>query len=163
MSERQPGGESASSRAAPGGLAATQRALVAALVEGAAPPPGFDPQRLSVARAALLRKRAGEVARHWPLLAAALGDGWPAAFVSWVAGRPPAGGLRDGWDFARTLAVTDALPRLAAAELAGREVGWRYDGASAPRRRRRPAARRLPDGWAIQFAGRIRLLRRHPG
>lgn len=137
-------------------LAAAQRALVASLVDGADPPPGFDPHRLAVARTALARKRAGEVARHWPLLAASLGDAWPAAFVRWATGRRPAGGLRDGWDFARALAADNRLPGLAMAELAGREVGWRYDGSSVPRRRRLPAVRRLPGGWAVQVGGQVR-------
>ncbi|MFV2125772.1 hypothetical protein ACFHWS_14715 [Micromonospora sp. LOL_013] len=138
------------------GLAAAQRALVASLVEGADPPPGFDPHRLSVARAALARKRAGEAARHWPQVAASLGAAWPAAFVRWATGRRPAGGLRDGWDFARALAADDRLPDLAVAELAGWEVGWCYDGSSVPRRRRLPAVRRLPGGWTVQVAGRVR-------
>ncbi|WJK36556.1 hypothetical protein O7610_09535 [Solwaraspora sp. WMMA2065] len=137
-------------------LAAAQRALVASLVDDTDPPPGFDPYRLSVARTALLRKRAGEVARHWPLLAASLGDAWPAVFVRWATGRRSAGGLRDGWDFVRALAASDRLPGLAVAELAGREAGWCYDGSSAPRRRRLPAVRRLPGGWTVQVAGRVR-------
>ena len=49
-----------------GTLAARQAALVAALVAGAPDPPGFDPARLAAARRALLRKRAGEAAKHWP-------------------------------------------------------------------------------------------------
>ena len=56
-----------------GTLAARQAALVAALVAGAPDPPGFDPARLAAARRALLRKRAGEAAKHWPVLAASLG------------------------------------------------------------------------------------------
>ncbi|MFV2087239.1 hypothetical protein [Micromonospora sp. LOL_021] len=136
-------------------LAAAQRALITALVDGTHSPPGFDPHRLSVARTALARKRAGEVARHWPVLAASLGAAWPAAFVRWATGRRPAGGLREGWDFARTLAADDRLPDLAVTELAGREVGWRYDGSSVPRRRRFPAVRRLPGGWTVQVAGQV--------
>ncbi|MDG4765557.1 hypothetical protein O7632_15840 [Solwaraspora sp. WMMD406] len=141
-------------------LAAAQRALVAALVHGAADPAGFDQSRLAVARAALLRKRAGEVARHWPLLAAALGPRWPADFVTWAAARSPDGGWRDGWDFARALADAGALPRLAAGELAEREAGWRYDGRSAPRTRRLPALRRVPGGLVVQIAGQVRRLGR---
>ncbi|BCJ61359.1 hypothetical protein Jiend_47810 [Micromonospora endophytica] len=92
-------------------LAHRQAQLVAALVTGATPPPGFAPGPLAAARAALLRKRAGEAARHWPLLAAGLGPRWPATFTEWAAGRPNPGGLRDGWDLARALQARAALPR----------------------------------------------------
>ncbi|MEU8189675.1 hypothetical protein AB0C00_20620, partial [Micromonospora carbonacea] len=54
---------------APGGggdLAARQAELVAALVAGGPLPPGFVPAPVDAARRALLRKRAGDVARHWP-------------------------------------------------------------------------------------------------
>ncbi|MET8467765.1 hypothetical protein ABZU93_32330, partial [Micromonospora zamorensis] len=59
-----------------GGLAQRQAELVATLVAGGPPPPGFAPAQLAATRAALRRKRAGEVARHWPLLAAGLGATW---------------------------------------------------------------------------------------
>jgi len=52
------------------GLAARQAELVA----GGPVPSGFDPGRLAVARRAMLRKRAGEAAAAWPLLAASLGS-----------------------------------------------------------------------------------------
>ncbi|GIJ77506.1 hypothetical protein SAMN05443287_11248 [Micromonospora phaseoli] len=140
-------------------LAARQAELVLALVAGGPPPPGFAPGPLAAARAALLRKRAGEVARHWPLLAAGLGGRWPTVFVEWAAGRPTAGGLRDGWDLARTLRARDALPPLGAEELAVREAGLRYDGQQPPRRRRLPAVGRASGAVALQLAGRVRLLR----
>jgi hypothetical protein len=112
-----------------GDLAARQAALVAALTSGAAVPPGFDPRLVGVARDALLRKRAGEVGRAWPMLAAAQAEKWQAVFVDWAAARPTNGSLRDGWDLARSLAP---LSGPAAAELAAREAAWRYDGSSAP-------------------------------
>ncbi|GAB3862920.1 hypothetical protein GCM10029963_70250 [Micromonospora andamanensis] len=142
-----------------GSLAARQAELVAALVAGGPPPPGFAPGPLAAARAALLRKRAGEVARHWPLLAAGLGPDWPAAFIEWADGRPTGGGLRDGWDLARALHARAALPALAAEELAVREAQFRYDGHRAPRHRRSPALGRAGGAIAVQFAGRVRLLR----
>jgi hypothetical protein len=144
------------------GLAARQAALVAALTAGAPVPEGFDSRLVGVARAALLRKRAGEVAQQWPLLAAGHGDGWPAAFAAWAARRPTRGALRDGWDLARTLLAAGALPPLAAQELAAREAAWHYDGAAAPRPRRAPAVRRAAGAVAVQLAGRVRVLRR-PG
>jgi hypothetical protein len=85
-------------------LADRQAALVAALVAGAPDPPGFDPRLLAAAREALLRKRASEVARAWPVLVASLGPRWPGEFIAWAAGRPPAGALQDGRAFARELA-----------------------------------------------------------
>jgi len=63
------------------------------------------------------------------------GSEWPAPFVAWAAGRPPAGALRDGWDFARALSARGALSEAAARELADREARWQYDGISAPRSR----------------------------
>lgn len=143
-------------------LAAAQHTLVAALVTDAPDPVGFDRRRLAAARAALRRKRAGETARHWPMLAHSLADRWPADFVAWAAGRPPAGGLRDGWDFAREWSEASELPALAAQELAEREARWRYDGRSGPRRRWWPALRRTPAGLIVQVAGRVRLIGRGP-
>ena len=140
-------------------LAARQAALVAALVAGAPAPPGFAPAPLAAARTALLHKRAGEVAQHWPLLAAALGPRWPGAFLRWADGRPTAGSLRDGWDLARHLRDAGRLPPLGADELAVREAGHRYDGRGAPRPRRLPAWGHACGAVAIQFAGRVRLLR----
>ncbi|MEV4535148.1 hypothetical protein AB0J82_15090 [Asanoa sp. NPDC049518] len=122
-----------------GDLAARQAALVATLTSGAPVPPGFDPRLVGVARDALLRKRAGDVARAWPMLAAAQGDRWRTVFLAWAAHRPTNGSLRDGWDLARSLAP---LTGTAAAELAAREAAWRYDGRSAPVPRGRLS------GWA---------------
>ncbi|WP_328345018.1 hypothetical protein [Micromonospora sp. NBC_00421] len=144
---------------APTGLAARQAALVAALVAGAPVPAGFATDRVDATRAALLRKRAGEVARHWPLLAAGLGDAWWTTFRDWAADRPSAGSLRDGWDLARELRDRTALPPLGAEELVGREAAHRYDGRHPPRHRRLPAIARTGGAVALQFAGRVRLLR----
>ncbi|MBF9130964.1 hypothetical protein I0C86_18650 [Plantactinospora sp. S1510] len=140
-----------------GTLAERQAALVATLTAGAPVPPGFDARLVEVARSALLRKRAGDVARHWPLLAAGLGERWLAVFARWAATRPTQGSLRDGWDLARGLAGEGPLPAPAAEELAVREALWRYDGTTAPRRRRLPAIRRTDGGTVLQLAGRIRL------
>ncbi|MEU7754787.1 hypothetical protein [Micromonospora sp. NPDC049171] len=144
------------------GLAERQAELVAALVAGGAPPAGFAPGPLAATRAALLRKRAGEVARQWPLLAAGLGAGWSTTFADWAARRPTAGSLRDGWDLARTLRDQQALPPMAAEELAVREARLRYDGRGTPRPRRTPAVGRAGGAVAVQIAGRVRLLRPAP-
>ncbi|MET8264602.1 hypothetical protein ACPXB5_08625 [Micromonospora arida] len=144
------------------GLAERQAELVAALVAGGEPPTGFAPGPLAATRAALLRKRAGEVARHWPLLAAGLGARWSTTFADWAARRPTAGSLRDGWDLARALHDRHALPPAAAEELAVREARLRYDGVRAPRPRRVPAVGRAGGAVAVQIAGRVRLLRPAP-
>ncbi|MFF0155673.1 hypothetical protein [Micromonospora sp. NPDC005203] len=144
------------------GLAERQAELVAALVAGGAPPAGFAPGPLAATRVALLGKRAGEVARHWPLLAAGLGAGWSKTFADWAARRPTAGALRDGWDLARALRDQRALPPMAAEELAVREARLRYDGLRAPRPRRAPAVGRAGGAVAVQIAGRVRLLRPAP-
>ncbi|MET8529790.1 hypothetical protein [Micromonospora sp. NPDC005172] len=140
-------------------LAARQAELVAALVAGGPPPAGFAAGPLAAARAALLGKRAGEVARHWPLLAARLGAAWLSTFAAWAADRPTAGSLRDGWDLARDLRHRGTLPPSGADELAVREAGLRYDGHTAPRPRRLPAVARADGAIAVQVAGRVRLLR----
>ncbi|MFI5837338.1 hypothetical protein ACIA5A_27050 [Micromonospora sp. NPDC051300] len=145
-----------------GDLAARQAELVAALVAGGPLPPGFAPAPVDAARRALLRKRAGDVARHWPLLAAGLGADWPGAFTAWADGRPTGGSLRDGWDLARALRAEGTLPPLGAEELAVREAASRYDGRVAPRPRRRPAFARVGGAVAVQLAGRVRLLRPAP-
>ncbi|WP_051571269.1 hypothetical protein [Cryptosporangium arvum] len=102
-------------------LAARQAALVAALVAGGTLPPGFDAGRVDAARRALLRKRAGEVAKAWPLLAGSLGAAFTPRFVDWATGRPPAGSRADGLAFARYLHGRGELPPLGAQELATHE------------------------------------------
>jgi hypothetical protein len=136
-------------------LAAAQEALVAALVAGGPLPPGFDAAGVEAASRALLRKRAGEVARTWPRLAMAYGERWPVAFAEWARDRPAQGAWRDGWDFAR--ARPGSRTRAAALELALREAEWSYDGRTEPRRRR-VSARRVPGGMIVRAFGRTRLL-----
>lgn len=129
---------------APGSdLATRQAALVAALLDGAPAPAGFDAARLAATRRALLRKRAAAAATAWPRLAASLGPDWLRVFAEHAAGKAGEGGLRDGWDLARALQRRGTLGRLGAAELAEREAALRYDGRSAPRPRRLAAVRRV--------------------
>jgi hypothetical protein len=148
----QPGGRAAS-------LRERQAELVEALTSGAPVPEGFDGRRVEAARVALLRKRADEVARPWPMLAAAVGPRWMAEFALWAARRPTQGALRDGWDLARDLQSRGELPSAAGAELAIREATRRYDGRSAPRIRRAPAIRSAAGSVAIQIAGWVRVVR----
>ncbi|TDB69522.1 hypothetical protein E1165_28330 [Micromonospora sp. KC723] len=133
--------------------------MVAALVAGGALPSGFAAGPVTAARLALLRKRAGEVARQWPRLAAGLGDAWWGTFREWADGRPGGGSLRDGWDLARALRDRGTLPAPGAEELAEREATGRYDGRTPPRPRRLPAVARAGGAVAVQVAGRVRLLR----
>ncbi|GAA2586201.1 hypothetical protein GCM10010435_75470 [Winogradskya consettensis] len=142
-------------------LADRQAALVAALTSGAPVPAGFDGRMVEIARVALLRKRAGEVAGQWPALSAALGTDWLREWSAWAETRPTNGSLRDGWDFARDLLSRDALPREAGAELASREAALRYDGKTSPRARRLPAIRSAAGTVALQILGRVRVLYRN--
>ena len=138
-------------------LAAAQAALVAALVAGGPPPSGFDTARLGAASRALLRKRAGEVARAWPYLAADQGPRWAAVFAGWAHGRPTRGAWLDGWDFAR--AHRAGLGPAATLELLRCEAAWRHDGAGDPERRRLRLMR-APGGVLVHAFGRTRLLTR---
>jgi hypothetical protein len=113
-------------------LAAEQAALVRALVDGGPVPGGFDPERVRATAAALARKRAREVAREWPALAAELGEDFTGRFLAEAARRPPpprGGALADGLAFADALARQGRLPSnarvermLAAAHLSTRPV-----------------------------------------
>ena len=132
-----------------GDLARRQADLVAALTSGAPVPPGFDAHLVGVARTALLRKRAGEVARAWPMLAASLGSEWQATFAAWAATRPTNGSFRDGFDLARSLRP---LTGEAARELAEREAAWHYDGESPPTRRSRAAT--TARTWLLRLRSR---------
>jgi hypothetical protein len=125
-------------------LAAEQAALVRALVGGGPVPAGFDPERVRATAAALGRKRAGEVARAWPLLAAELGDDFGEWFLAFAARRPPprrGGALADGLAFARALARAGRLPAnarpeamVAAAHLSTRPARLAAAVAGPPRR-----------------------------
>lgn len=143
-----------------GSLAERQGALVAALTAGGPVPRGFDARRVEVARVALVNKRRGEVARHWPDLAASLGPRWRDVWAAWAATRPTRGSLRDGWDLARYLEDAGELPRQAAAELSTREATLRYNGVDDPRPRRLPALHVTAGTVVLQLAGRPHILRR---
>jgi hypothetical protein len=131
----------------PGGrerLAAEQAALVRALVDGGPVPGGFDPDRVRATAAALARKRAREVARAWPVLAAELGEAFTQRFLAFAATRPPparGGALADGLAFARALARQGRLPAnarpeamLAVAHLSTRRARLAAALAGPPRR-----------------------------
>ncbi|MCW2887796.1 MAG: hypothetical protein JWL58_4658 [Streptosporangiaceae bacterium] len=138
-------------------LRLAQEALVAALVAGAQLPPGFDAVRVAAATRALLRKRAGEVARAWPELARSYGPAWPRVFAGWASALPTRGSWLDGWDFAR--AHRGSLTPGALAELAVCEACWAHQGGDQPRRRRGIRPARFPGGLAVNVLGRVRILR----
>jgi hypothetical protein len=125
-------------------LAAEQAALVRALVGGGPVPGGFDPERVRATSAALGRKRAREVARAWPVLAAELGGDFVGRFLAFAARRPPpgrGGALADGLAFARALARSGDLPgnarveaMLAAAHLSARPARLAVTLTGPPRR-----------------------------
>jgi hypothetical protein len=94
-------------------LAAGQAARVRALVAGGPVPGGFDPDRVRATSAARAGKRAREVARAWPALAAELGQEFSGRFLAFAATRPPparGGALADGLAFAHALAARGRLP-----------------------------------------------------
>lgn len=125
-------------------LADRQSELVRTLVAGGQVPTGFDGALLAAARKALLRKRAGEVRRVWPCLAASYEDRWVPVFSAWADGRPSRGSLRDGHDFARAHPPTGQ----AAIELMVHDA----------RMRRYPTIRVGHGVVVLQFAGRIRVI-----
>ena len=89
---RAPGrpGEPAVSSEQPGTGTRGAAGGVPGLAPGRGPsPPGFDGDDLAAASASLLRKRLGAVARDWPALAYAVGDGLPAAFAQYAQSSPP--------------------------------------------------------------------------
>ncbi|GAA2406836.1 hypothetical protein GCM10010191_13730 [Actinomadura vinacea] len=137
------------------GLAAAQEALVRAITAGGPLPPGFDPAAVDAAARSILYKRASEVARTWPALAASYGPDWKNTFADWAARRPTNGSVRDAWDFARE--HTGGLSAEAVRELALTDARFRYDGRGEPRRRR-AAVRRVPGGVIVQIMGRARTL-----
>ncbi|GAA1418148.1 hypothetical protein [Catellatospora coxensis] len=150
-------GRSGSSPAVGAGLARRQEELVRALVAGAAMPVGFDVAAVAATQTALLRKRAEDVARTWPRLAASAGPGqWTRVFSAWAAGRAPQGSLRDGWDFALANPPRDTA---AQRELALRELLWAYDGETAPRARRGPTARLHAGELLLRWRGRAHTFR----
>ena len=56
------------------GLKERQEELVRALIAGGADPDGCT--NMAAAREQLMRKRAGEVGKAWPMLRSSLGSGW---------------------------------------------------------------------------------------
>ncbi|AFU06157.1 hypothetical protein [Nocardia brasiliensis] len=81
-------------------LAAQQAALVRALVAGAPVPAGFDCADVAAAAHALLRKRADEVARRFPMLAQACGPDFRERFLAWADGRSKTSTAADATAFA---------------------------------------------------------------
>lgn len=130
-------------------LAAQQAAFLDSLHGRGPSPPGVDGDDLAAASASLLRKRLGAVARDWPALAYAVGDGLPAAFAQYAQSSPPpveGESVADGLGFALSLApgtLTDEA-----------RVEVLHARARFAVRHGRVAARRGP------FAGAARL--RHP-
>jgi hypothetical protein len=93
-------------------LAAQQAELVASLLGSAAPPPGFDEERLQAAAEALAIKRERSLAKAWPALAASLRDRFHPQFAAYAASHPlpPGGPKEDGFRFAKVLLSTGSLP-----------------------------------------------------
>jgi len=126
-----------------------QARLVASLVAGGDPPAGMDRDRIRVQAAALAHKRAREVARTWPQLAAALGTSFVPVFRDYARfGPKPArgGAVADAGAFARYLCGTGR----------GVDVSVRRAARKALRRTRTARIRdrlRVPD-WRWASHGR---------
>jgi len=92
-------------------LAASQSSLLDALLDGGVPA-GFDPRGVGVAARGLLLKRRRSVARAWPGLALALGQGFGPLFAAYAKKHdlPAGGALVDGRLFARELKRAGNLP-----------------------------------------------------
>ncbi|WP_217441208.1 hypothetical protein [Nocardia barduliensis] len=86
-------------------LAERQAALVRALVTGAAVPAGFDADAVAAAANALLSKRAGEVARRFPLLVHACDGRFTTAFTSWARDNPKTTTAGDAAAFAAAAGI----------------------------------------------------------
>ena len=93
-------------------LAGRQADLLAALVGGAPPPPGFDPDRLRVQAGALAGKRREVVARVAPELVHQLGPRFAGLFADYAREhpRPAAGGRADAAAFTSVLIERGELP-----------------------------------------------------
>ncbi|GAB1821254.1 hypothetical protein [Herbidospora sp. RD11066] len=93
-------------------LADQQRALLAALVAGAAPPEGFDAERLRIQASSLIAKRRGLVAVLRPDVVRTLGESFVREFHGYASGRPkPQGGSRaDAAAFAEWVREKGLLP-----------------------------------------------------
>ncbi|WP_107653342.1 hypothetical protein [Nocardia suismassiliense] len=81
-------------------LAERQAALVRALVAGSPVPDGFDTEAVAATARALLRKRADEVARRFPLLVHACGADFTARFIAWAADKSKTSTASDATAFA---------------------------------------------------------------
>ncbi|UGT59149.1 hypothetical protein [Nocardia asteroides] len=81
-------------------LATRQAELIRALVADGPPPSGFAPDDLTATATALLRKRAGLVAKRYPLLAKQCGPEFPEKFTAWARGRPSTSVADDATAFA---------------------------------------------------------------
>jgi hypothetical protein len=101
--EPEAGGRPAPDRAA---YAASQAALLDALLRGDGYPEGFVAAKADAAGTSLRRKRGRAVAQHWPALVIELGDAFDERFDAYarVADAPASGNhLEDGLAFARSL------------------------------------------------------------
>ncbi|QBS42081.1 hypothetical protein [Nocardia sp. CS682] len=86
-------------------LAERQAALVRALVAGSPVPDGFDTEAVAATARALLRKRASEVARRFPLLVHACGADFTTRFIAWAGDKPKTSTASDATAFAEFAGV----------------------------------------------------------
>jgi hypothetical protein len=146
-------------------LAAAQAALVRALAQGAAIPPGFDEARVQETASSLLAKRRRWVERSWPRLAATLGGTFRPRFETWARENPmelEASPLADGRRFAEALLAAGGFPEAARDELLTFELRYRLNEQGLMTRRgltvklarvgpSRVLAARLPGGRILRL------------
>lgn len=150
-------------------LAKAQAELARALGMGEPVPAGFDAARVGATAEALGAKRRRLVQRTWPVLAAALGEGFAGRFEAWARENPLLGvepnPLADGRRFAGSLRAAGTFPAEAEEEWLAFELRWRLtdEGGLTARRgvvlrtarvgraRRKVLAVRLPGGRILRL------------
>lgn len=126
-------------------LAARQAELLAALCGAAAPPAGFDANRIRATVESLATKRCHAVARAWPDLSHALGPQFSEYFTQFAKTSPiprAGGALADGRAFARWLAAHKLLPEAARLHVLAVDLRFAHTGQGLVPRR----------GAALRFA-----------
>jgi hypothetical protein len=142
-------------------LAEAQAGFLRALTGSAETPPGFERSDVEAAAEALASKRRRAVARTWPSVAQALGDGFRERFDAFARQTPlPARGgpLADGRAFIEALSREAPLPEAVSRQVLAVDLRFRQSGEGlVPRRGLSlvggvlPASRRVLVG--IRWAG----------
>ncbi|HEX5752496.1 MAG TPA: hypothetical protein VFZ09_40195 [Archangium sp.] len=112
-------------------LERAQAGFLRALTGSAPSPPGFERSDVEAAAESLASKRRRAVARTWPSLARALGDGFRERFDAFARQTPlPARGgpLADGRAFIELLSREGPLPEAVSRQVLGVDLRFRRSG-----------------------------------